>query len=225
MIKYLAPVILSALVGAVPSAHATIIESANQGTGANMVSSVAGTATITFDSGTFANSAGASFSGTGAILLQGLPSLDAAPDGDTTPFLGVPGPDPTLASGTETISFNAFHDYFGLFWGSIDAYNTISFYDNGALVASYGGAQITANADGDQSASATNEYVNFAFSGADLFNQVLLSSDGRSFEVDNIAVDTPAAAVSEPAAVAVLGSGLALLGLGAWRRQRFTASV
>jgi hypothetical protein len=206
-----------AMLCAMPTARATVIEDATAGIGANMFSTIAGTTTITFDSGTFSNDAGASFSGTGAIVAQSLPSLDAAPDGDTTAFLGVPGPDPSLTSGTETISFNAQHNYFGLFWGSIDSYNTISFYDDNVLVGSYGGAQISNPANGDQSADQTNEYVNFSFTGGDTFDEVVLASDGRSFEVDNLAVNN---SVVEPASVALVGAGLIGLGLTARRRRR-----
>lgn len=204
-----------AMLCAMPTARATVIEGATAGTGANMFSSVANTATITFDSGIFSNNAGASFSGTGAIVPQSLPTLDAAPNGDITAFLGVPGPDPSLSSGVETINFNAQHNYFGLFWGSIDSYNTISFYDNNVLVASYGGAQISSPASGDQSASLTNEYVNFNFTGSDSFNEVVLASDGRSFEVDNLAVNNN---IVEPASFALVGAGLIGLGLTARRR-------
>jgi hypothetical protein len=214
--KNIVGVLTAGLVLASSAARAAVIETSLAGTGVNLFSTVANTTSITFDTGTFNNTAGATFSGTGAIVTQNLSNLDAQPFGDTTDFLGVPGPDPQLSSGTETINFNAAHKYFGLFWGSIDAYNLVSFYNNSALVASFGGAQIVAAANGDQTADATNRFVDFAFNGGDAFNEVVLFSSQRSFEVDNLAVDK----VEEPGSLALLGAGLLGLGLVATGRRR-----
>ena len=42
--------------------------------------------------------------------------------------------------GTETITFASEKNAFGLYWGSVDPYNSIKFYDGDTLVASYTGA-------------------------------------------------------------------------------------
>jgi fibronectin-binding autotransporter adhesin len=108
------------------------------------------------------------------------------------PFLGpLPGHEDAsnyLSVGVgsaETISFATEQNAFGLYWGSIDSYNNINFYNGDKLVASYTGADITPLISGpDKGLFSSNGYVEFA----DLapFNKVVLSSDGNSFEVDNV---------------------------------------
>ena len=53
--------------------------------------------------------------------------------------------------------------FLGLWWGSVDTYNTLSFYNGGNLVASFDGTAITTPnaANGNQTAPDTNLYVNF----------------------------------------------------------------
>ena len=56
---------------------------------------------------------------------------------DTTNYLSIGG------NGTETITFASEKNTFGLYWGSLDSYNTIKFYDGTTLVASYTGEDIS----------------------------------------------------------------------------------
>jgi fibronectin-binding autotransporter adhesin len=89
------------------------------------------------------------------------------------------------ANGSETITFATEQNQFGLYWGSVDTYNTISFYDGSHLVASYSGAQIAPLlANGNQGSFSGNGYVEFP----DLapFTKVVLASGSNAFEVDNI---------------------------------------
>jgi hypothetical protein len=112
-----------------------------------------------------------------------------------------------------SISFDgADHNYFGLYWGSIDAYNTIAFYDGLELLWSGTGSTVAQPANGCQSCDGTNRYVNFHF-GADRFDRIVMSSDGRAFESDNHAFGS----VPVPGVVALLGIGLA--GIAAVRRR------
>ena len=66
-------------------------------------------------------------------------------------------------TGSFTAELGGLYNYFGLFWGSVDAYNTLSFYKGADLVASFTGIDITSPnaANGNQSAPYTNLYVNF----------------------------------------------------------------
>jgi fibronectin-binding autotransporter adhesin len=90
------------------------------------------------------------------------------------------------ANGAETISFATEQNAFGLYWGSVDSYNKIDFYNGDKLVASYTGADVSPLlANGGQTAFSANGYVEFA----DLvpFNKVVLSSgSSNAFEIDNI---------------------------------------
>ena len=144
----------------------------------------------------------------------------AAGTDDPTVYLSVPG---TSSSGADTLQLSSTFNYFGLFWGSIDTYNTISFLLNGDTVASFTGSDvINPNvANGNQTAPSTNTYVNFF--GLAAFDAVRLASTGYAFELDNIALayigPVTATEVPEPAALGLFGLGLLGLGLSARRRK------
>ena len=53
------------------------------------------------------------------------------PQGDNTPYLSVPSTD---GNGTVTLTLSSAYNYFGLYWGSMDDYNTLTFYSGGFLV-------------------------------------------------------------------------------------------
>ena len=78
---------------------------------------------------------------------------------------------------------------FGLYWGSLNSYNTIKFYDGATLVASYTGADISPLfPNGNQGSFVSNGYVEF--SGLHYFNKVVLGSTSNAFEIDNISAGT-----------------------------------
>jgi VCBS repeat-containing protein len=136
--------------------------------------------------GTFhSNALDANFAASGdAGFAQGSASgVSAAPffgsGADTTTYLSIG------AHSSETITFDDPQNAFGLYWGSVDAGNTISFYDGNKLVASFSGNDIAPLiANGNQGSFTSNGYVEFK----DLapFDKVVLSSDANAFEVDNI---------------------------------------
>jgi VCBS repeat-containing protein len=140
------------------------------------------------DSGNFHSTAlGATFSSSGhAGVVIGSSSVTAAPfvgplpgNQDTTHYLSIG------ANGSETITFASEMNAFGLYWGSLDSYNSIKFYDGTTLVASYTGDQISPLfPTGDQGSFSSNGYVEF--SGLHAFNKVVLSSTSNAFEIDNI---------------------------------------
>ena len=87
--------------------------------------------------------------------------------------------------GSETITFTSEKNTFGLYWGSLDAYNSIKFYDGDTLVASYTGDQFAPLfPSGNQSSFSSNGYVQFAH--LPLFDKVVLASSQNAFEIDNI---------------------------------------
>jgi fibronectin-binding autotransporter adhesin len=127
----------------------------------------------------------ADFSRSGnAGVVNGSSGVSAAP------FVGPGVPDATNylsvgAGGTETITFDDEQNAFGLYWGSVDSYNTISFYHGATLVASYTGADVTPLfPTGNQGSFSSNGYVEFA--GLASFDKVVLTSSSNAFEIDNI---------------------------------------
>lgn len=155
----------------------------------------------------------------GAVVTGTVSGQHAAPfnsafmsAADATPYGTVPAPG-SGPSGSATVHFDgAQYNYFGLFWGSIDAYNTLEFLNDDSVVASYTGSDITSPANGDQQAPSTNEYVNFW--SLPLFDAVRFTSAQYAFEVDNVAVGNT---IPAPGAILLGTLGTGLVG---WMRRR-----
>ncbi len=109
--------------------------------------------------------------------------------------------------------------YMGLLWGSVDAFNTLTFYtDNGATqVGQFTGMDVTALANGDQGADGTF-YVNINLS--DSFTSVVATSSSFAFEFDNVAFSASPLQVPEPGVAGVFLLGLLLMGSAYWLKGR-----
>jgi len=98
---------------------------------------------------------------------------------DTTDYL-------SLSSGSiETITFGSERNTFGLYWGTIDSMNTVSFYDGINLVVSYTGAEIGRLLSAHEGVFASNGYLEFV--GIHPFNRVVLDTGTtNAFELENV---------------------------------------
>ncbi len=170
-----------------------------------------------------------SFTSGGQAVKGGQPGQYAAPflsGGNGSNFGGQPdGKDATiyLTSGAAgsgvTLAFVGPTHYMGLLWGSVDAYNKLTFYtDSGATkVGEFTGSDVTTLANGDQGAGGTY-YVNINLS--DSFTSVVATSSSYAFEFDNVAVSAAPLRVPEPGVVVVFLTGLLLVGSAYWLKGR-----
>ena len=175
---------------------------------------------------TTASGLSVAFTGGGAFVQGSVTNQYAAPiiSGANNLFFeqnSTPGPDTTTyvstGVGSTTLTFaTGSSSYLGLLWGSVDAYNSLTFNFLDGTTQVVGGSAILsaigANAGG------TTAYVNFTGSA---FSSVVASSTANSFEFDNVATT---AAVPEPSSLALCGiAGAAGLGMARARRRRPTA--
>lgn len=136
-----------------------------------------------------------------AQIVQGTGSNSsggyAAPYGDTTKYLSV------QLGGSATFTFAAPQKSLALLWGSVDLYNTIEFFNNGSLVATFTGGDVMPGANGNQGPDGT---VNVPLISGTTFNSfTLIDGSLDAFEVDNI--------TTSPTSVPDGGTTVALLGL------------
>jgi VCBS repeat-containing protein len=130
-----------------------------------------------------------SFEGsTGAPFVGPLPG-----SADATNYLSIGG------GSTETITFAALENTFGLYWGSVDPYNTIDFYNGTTLVASFTGNDVSPLfANGNLGSFSSNGYVEFL--GLASFDKVVLGTGANAFEIDNISAGAIHAELAAPLA-------------------------
>ena len=176
---------------------------------------VAGATTVNWND--YSCGAYTSCTGDGHLVTGSVSGRYASPYGVTDTYLTVPY---NYSAGAVSLTTPGSYNYFGLYWGSLDLYNSIHFYDGGSLVGSYSGADIfSLMANGGQSSWASNRYVNFLFTEGDLFDRIVLVSTNWAFESDNHAFGNTTTSVPEPATLMMFGLGLMGLGMMARRRQ------
>lgn len=204
----------------------------------SLTSPVAGAHVIDFNDGT----CGAATCSGNYRITQGLTPGLYAPPGyfgstgrDSTPYLATPRD--LLSPQISSLSLNTKSDYFGLYWGSASATNTLSFLNDGRLVSVINGSLLPATGGVFES------YVNFW--NLPIFDTVLFDSTPYfAFEVDNVAYNDVSGDrndghgndgnsndgsndnggsdnstdVPEPGSLALFGLGL--IGMGWWSRRR-----
>jgi len=182
-------------------------------TGQGQYTNIQGATTIDFNNGTAPTSGPVTFSGltpgvtNGTNIVNGnLDGVYATPYNDTSNYLAVE------TNSNVTINFAQALNYFGFYWGSIDAYNSVQVYSmvNGVqtLEATFTGADVPgAPANGTQTGSANNAYVNLLANNNQTFDKIVLSTTAPAFETDNYSYRV--ANVPEPRSI------LGLLAFGA----------
>ena len=188
------------------SASIVVTEGGTAVAGSGFVSAIAPT-TYNFDT-TFA-----AFTGSpthGEVVSGSSSGQNATPFNDGTSYYTV-GTLNQPESATLTLSSN--NNYLGLYWGSIDTYNSITIKDaNGTTVISSSTYPILNPANGNQG-NGGSAYVNI-FDTAPI-TSITFSSNIQAFEFDNVSV----AAVPEPATWAMMILGFFGVGFLAYRRK------
>lgn len=165
---------------------------------------------------------GWTWTGSAEVVQGNLVNHYAAPAGyggqqDLTRYVAVPAPPASSGSATVTFTLPQSYNYLGLWWGSVDTYNTLSFtfYNGGSpvAVATVTGSNISTDPNGNWTGAASNEYVNFL----DLpsYNEFTMTSTSPAFEADNISVGN----VPVPEPVSLLFLGLGLVGAAVLKRK------
>ena len=174
--------------------------------GQGQFSSKAGATTIDF------NSTPGNLTGGSLLTGSNLPT-NVAPFGDATQYLAIGSSGPL--STTAALNFGSAQTYFGLYWGSIDSANTLTFLDasNNVVATVFGPSP----GNGDQTAVGS-KYVNFDFTGG-TFQSVMFTTSAATFELDNVAIGSFVSSVPEASTWTMLMVGFFGVGFAAYRRK------
>lgn len=138
------------------------------------------------------------------------PDLAAPPPGTTSNYLAI------QTGGSAVLTTPQALSQLSVYIGSPDSYNSIRFIGLNGFDVTLSGAALAAGAfNGNQS---VGRRMTYDF-GADRVTQVIFSSGGNSFELDNIAVT----AVPEPTTWALMISGFGMLGAALRGRRKAAA--
>jgi hypothetical protein len=165
----------------------------------------------------------AHFTFSGGTYSAPSPGWVAPPANDPTTFAAAEAGSNAVFATKPGFELNSLSFYLG----SLDTYNTLSFFHNGTLIQAFTGSQLTIPnpADGNQSAGDTNRRYFFTFDAADGVNQVVFSTTAPAFEFDTIAASI--SSVPEPQTWAMMILGFGFIGFmlrNGGRRQRALAA-
>jgi hypothetical protein len=194
------------------------------GAAAGLCTSVAAATTVTFDDADglslpsvfgvaqyLANAGLTAAAGNSPFVTGRQGGYWEAPFENSTTFLTVGSPS---RPGPVTIALSKPINYFGMYVGSPDPYNSIEFYSGGTLLGAFSGNGIINPAD---SALRSARFVNFGIDGGSA-DRIVMSSGIAAFETDNhafVTVDTP-----EPMTMGLAGTALVAFVLARSRVRR-----
>jgi hypothetical protein len=146
------------------------------------------------------------------VVLSGNPQVVDTVSGDNVLGSGPPGNHyvAIYEGNTLTFTFSAPATYFGLLWGTVDGFNSITFLDGGEELATFTGFDLQ-----DEPDHVSAIYANF-FADGGAFTSVVLHSSEDAFEFDNVRV----AATPLPATLGLFGIAIAGMGALGMRRRR-----
>jgi len=196
-IKKLSASIMGAAVFTAISAPADAIMLTFGGTpvaGQGQFSSVPGVTTIDFESGAPTSGLAVySAPGPGPAVVSGNSVSSIISADNNTRYLAVSVLGDARGTNPVTIAFANPLDYFGLYWGTPSANNTISFFNGNTLLQSFSGAAVVSGVT-----SSAAVYANFFAEPGESFNKVVLSDSSIAFESDNHAYKVASQPVPEP---------------------------
>ena len=166
--------------------------------------------------------AGVTLTGNYALVTGTVAGQYAAPAGDTTRYLVIPG---NGTNGTADLQFGNIYGpvtSLSFYLGSIDTYNTISFLNGNSVIAggTFTGGQFPP-AVGDQASAGSNRRIFFTFAPSEMVTGIRFASSNIALEVDSIAI----AGVPEPRTWAMLILGFGMVGAAMRRRHPDTVSA
>ena len=220
-IKQLSALIMGAAAFTVISAPADAITLTFGGTsvaGQGQFSSVPGVTTIDFESGA-PTSGLAVYSAPSpgpAVVSINTIGISLLSTDDSSRYLSVSVFGDARGTTPVTIAFANPLDYFGLYWGTPSANNTLSFFNGDTLLQSFSGDALYTAVP-----STGAVYANFFAEPGESFNKVVLSDTLITFESDNhaykVADSTP---VPEPASSLSVFAGVVAGALVKRKQQR-----
>jgi hypothetical protein len=197
-IKKLSASIMGAAVFTAISAPADAITLTFGGTpvaGQGQFSNVPGVTTVDFESGAPTSGLAIySAPGPGPAIVSGNSGSSIISLDDNTKYLAVSILGDASGTTPVTIAFANPLDYFGLYWGTPSANNTIDFFNGDTLLQSFSGNAVVGSVTPSGAV-----YANFFAEPGEFFNKVVLKDSSIGFETDNHAYKVGASeSVPEP---------------------------
>jgi hypothetical protein len=202
----IAMTILAASLAAAPAAAVTFVTSLGS---SDSFAAPAGTV-IDFNGGTVGSGFTLTGSGYGVVTGSSTNNYAQTAFSDGSAYLAVG------TGGAATLQSSASYSSASIFIGSIDTYNTVEVLSaSGTVLATFSGADFTANANGDKSAPSTNRRVTFFAEAGESISGLRFLSTSPAFELDNVVF-----AVPEPSTWMMMLVGFGLVGQATRLRRR-----